>query len=49
MLTIFQGLDFVVDAGVRVAEPSTVVDMTASLPRIIRQGKVIRIITCLYV
>lgn len=34
-----EGLDFVIDAGVRVAEPSTVVDMTASLPRIIRQGK----------
>lgn len=37
----FQGLDFVVDAGVRVADPSTVVDMTGSFPRIIRQGKVI--------
>ncbi|KAL8109045.1 uncharacterized protein LOC141671669 isoform X1 [Apium graveolens] len=34
-----EGLDFVVDAGVRVAEPSTVVDMTASIPRVIRQGK----------
>ncbi|XP_043708492.1 uncharacterized protein YciO [Telopea speciosissima] len=34
-----EGLDFVVDAGVRVAEPSTVVDMTGSLPVIIRQGK----------
>ncbi|KAL1830969.1 hypothetical protein ACET3Z_000620 [Daucus carota] len=34
-----EGLDFVVDAGVRMAEPSTVVDMTASYPRIIRQGK----------
>ncbi|KAJ4959556.1 hypothetical protein NE237_026667 [Protea cynaroides] len=34
-----EGLDFVVDAGVRVAEPSTVVDMTGSSPIIIRQGK----------
>ncbi|CAN4079098.1 unnamed protein product [Withania somnifera] len=34
-----EGLDFVVDAGIRVADPSTVVDMTASTPRIIRQGK----------
>ncbi|KAI8533415.1 hypothetical protein RHMOL_Rhmol10G0007800 [Rhododendron molle] len=34
-----EGLDFVVDAGVRVADPSTVVDMTGSFPRIIRQGK----------
>ncbi|CAL5442334.1 unnamed protein product [Camellia sinensis] len=34
-----QGLDFVIDAGVRVADPSTVVDMIGSFPRIIRQGK----------
>ncbi|CAN4082288.1 unnamed protein product [Withania somnifera] len=34
-----EGLDFVVDAGVRVADPSTVVDMTGSTTRIIRQGK----------
>ncbi|MCE3050263.1 hypothetical protein HAX54_046766 [Datura stramonium] len=34
-----EGLDFVVDAGVRVADPSTVVDMTGNTPRIIRQGK----------
>ncbi|KAL0381822.1 UNVERIFIED_CONTAM: hypothetical protein Sangu_0246500 [Sesamum angustifolium] len=34
-----EGLDFVVAAGTRVADPSTVVDMTGSLPRIIRQGK----------
>lgn len=34
-----EGLDFVVDAGVRVADPSTVVDMTGSPPKIIRQGK----------
>ncbi|CAL5330310.1 unnamed protein product [Camellia sinensis] len=33
------GLDFVIDAGVRVADPSTVVDMIGSFPRIIRQGK----------
>ncbi|CAL5380251.1 hypothetical protein CsSME_00051010 [Camellia sinensis var. sinensis] len=34
-----EGLDFVIDAGVRVADPSTVVDMIGSFPRIIRQGK----------
>lgn len=34
-----EGLDFVVDVGLRVADPSTVVDMTGSTPRIIRQGK----------
>ncbi|XP_020088633.1 uncharacterized protein LOC109710462 [Ananas comosus] len=34
-----EGLDFVVDGGLRVADPSTVVDMTGSYPRIIRQGK----------
>ncbi|KAL0395790.1 UNVERIFIED_CONTAM: putative protein YciO [Sesamum calycinum] len=34
-----EGLDFVVAAGTRVADPSTVVDMTGSLPRIIRLGK----------
>lgn len=36
-----QGLDFVVDGGIRVADPSTVVDMTGSSPKIIRQGKVL--------
>ncbi|KAJ0113659.1 hypothetical protein Patl1_03032 [Pistacia atlantica] len=34
-----EGLDFVVDGGVRVADPSTVVDMTGAYPKIIRQGK----------
>ncbi|KDP46279.1 hypothetical protein JCGZ_10119 [Jatropha curcas] len=34
-----EGLDFVVDGGVRVADPSTVVDMTRVPPKIIRQGK----------
>ncbi|KAL0461784.1 UNVERIFIED_CONTAM: putative protein YciO [Sesamum latifolium] len=34
-----EGLDFVVAAGTRIADPSTVVDMTGNLPRIIRQGK----------
>ncbi|RVW45150.1 Uncharacterized protein YciO [Vitis vinifera] len=34
-----EGLDFVVDGGVRVADPSTVVDMTGRTPKIIRQGK----------
>ncbi|RRT77313.1 hypothetical protein B296_00017708, partial [Ensete ventricosum] len=39
LFDIFQGLDFVVDGGVRVADPSTVVDMTGRYPTIIRQGK----------
>ncbi|XP_021727994.1 uncharacterized protein LOC110695092 [Chenopodium quinoa] len=34
-----EGLDFIVDAGLRIAEPSTVVDMTGSFPKIIRLGK----------
>lgn len=34
-----EGLDFVVDGGVRIADPSTVVDMTVNPPKIIRQGK----------
>ncbi|XP_015893825.2 uncharacterized protein LOC107427927 [Ziziphus jujuba] len=34
-----EGLDFVVDAGLRIADPSTVVDMTVNPPKIIRQGK----------
>lgn len=34
-----EGLDFVVDGGLRVADPSTVVDMTVNPPKIIRQGK----------
>ncbi|KAL2529140.1 DHBP synthase RibB-like alpha/beta domain [Forsythia ovata] len=34
-----EGLDFVVDAGIRVADPSTVVDMTGNSPQIVRQGK----------
>ncbi|VAI86483.1 unnamed protein product [Triticum turgidum subsp. durum] len=33
------GLDFIVDGGARIADPSTVVDMTGSYPTIIRQGK----------
>lgn len=33
------GLDFVVDGGVRLAEPSTVVDMTVNPPKVIRKGK----------
>ena len=36
----FQGLDFIVDGGPRIADPSTVVDMTGTDPTIIRQGKV---------
>lgn len=36
----FQGLDFIVDGGARIADPSTIVDMTGSYPTIIRQGKV---------
>ncbi|KMT09098.1 hypothetical protein BVRB_6g132060 [Beta vulgaris subsp. vulgaris] len=34
-----EGLDFIVDAGLRIADPSTVVDMTGSAPKIIRLGK----------
>eukprot|EP00897_Mesotaenium_endlicherianum_P006227 jgi/Mesen1/5632/ME000283S04806 len=34
-----RGVDFVVDGGVRVAEPSTVVDMTGEKPIVLRQGK----------
>lgn len=36
----FQGLDFIVDGGPRIADPSTVVDMTGTSPTVIRQGKV---------
>ena len=35
-----QGLDFIVDGGPRIADPSTVVDMMGTNPTIIRQGKV---------
>ncbi|KAL2608245.1 hypothetical protein R1flu_026818 [Riccia fluitans] len=34
-----EGLEFVVDGGVRVADPSTVVDMTTSKPTLLRRGK----------
>ncbi|XP_030530772.1 uncharacterized protein YciO isoform X3 [Rhodamnia argentea] len=34
-----EGLDFVVDGGIRVADPSTVVDMMGHYPKILRQGK----------
>lgn len=34
-----EGVDFVVAGGVRVADPSTVVDMTGDLPIVLRQGK----------
>ncbi|WCJ27464.1 DHBP synthase RibB-like alpha/beta domain [Euphorbia peplus] len=34
-----EGVDFVVDGGIRVADPSTVVDMTKLPPKVIRQGK----------
>jgi len=40
-VSVVQGLDFVVDGGVRVAEPSTVVDMTKMPPKVLRQGKVV--------
>ncbi|GAU13087.1 hypothetical protein TSUD_173870 [Trifolium subterraneum] len=36
-----EGLDFVVDGGVRVAQSSTVVDMTKLPPKVLRQGKVV--------
>ena len=32
-------LDFIVDAGERLAEPSTIVDLTGPEPEIIREGK----------
>lgn len=35
-----EGLDFVVGGGIRVAEPSTVVDMVGRYPKILRQGNV---------
>lgn len=41
LLNLYQGLDFIVDGGVRVADPSTIVDMTGSSPLMVRQGKVI--------
>ncbi|XP_010550207.1 PREDICTED: uncharacterized protein LOC104821121 [Tarenaya hassleriana] len=34
-----EGLDFLVDGGTRVAEPSTIVDMTGAYPKVIREGK----------
>lgn len=34
-----RGIDFVVDSGTQVAEDSTVVDMTAAPPALVRQGK----------
>ncbi|CAL1391432.1 unnamed protein product [Linum trigynum] len=34
-----EGLDFIIDGGVRVADPSTVVDMTRITPVVVRQGK----------
>ncbi|KAK8952803.1 hypothetical protein KSP40_PGU001036 [Platanthera guangdongensis] len=36
-----EGLDFLVDFGIQVADPSTVVDMTRGIPTIIRHGKFI--------
>ena len=37
-----QGVDFVVDGGQRMANPSTVVDMTGATPLLLRQGRVRR-------
>lgn len=34
-----EGVDFIIDGGARMAEPSTVVDMTADRPVVLRQGK----------
>eukprot|EP01025_Chloroclados_australasicus_P030535 TRINITY_DN3064_c0_g1_i2.p1 TRINITY_DN3064_c0_g1~~TRINITY_DN3064_c0_g1_i2.p1 ORF type:complete len:271 (+),score=26.82 TRINITY_DN3064_c0_g1_i2:203-1015(+) len=40
MMDMYPDIDFVVDAGyVRVAEPSTVVDMTSQVPEVLRVGK----------
>lgn len=42
---LLQGLDFLVDGGIRVAKPSTIVDMTGPYPKVIREGKVIDYLT----
>eukprot|EP00250_Pteridium_aquilinum_P009422 c18658_g1_i1 orf=147-1097(+) len=34
-----EGVDFVVDGGLRIADPSTVVDMTGKMPLLLRRGK----------
>ncbi|KAH7421334.1 hypothetical protein KP509_13G051500 [Ceratopteris richardii] len=34
-----EGLDFVVDGGLRIADPSTVVDLTGAIPVLLRRGK----------
>eukprot|EP01023_Acetabularia_acetabulum_P029802 TRINITY_DN28096_c0_g1_i6.p1 TRINITY_DN28096_c0_g1~~TRINITY_DN28096_c0_g1_i6.p1 ORF type:complete len:255 (-),score=22.44 TRINITY_DN28096_c0_g1_i6:133-897(-) len=39
MIDMYPGIDFVVDVGLRFAEGSTIVDMTASEPQLLRQGK----------
>ncbi|CAI0457632.1 unnamed protein product [Linum tenue] len=39
-----EGLDFIIDGGVRVADPSTVVDMTRITPVVVRQGKVTELV-----
>jgi hypothetical protein len=39
LFTFFQGVDFVVDGGERLAYPSTVVDMTGQKPTLLRRGK----------
>ena len=33
------GLDFVIDAGLRAESPSTVVDLSGPMPRLLRRGK----------
>jgi tRNA A37 threonylcarbamoyladenosine synthetase subunit TsaC/SUA5/YrdC len=39
-LCTLQGVDFVVDGGERLADPSTVIDMTGLKPAVLRLGKV---------
>jgi hypothetical protein len=34
-----RGVDFIVDAGLRAVAPSTVVDLSGAMPRLLRRGK----------
>lgn len=39
MMDMYPGIDFIVDCGPLVAEPSTVVDMTGAAPEVLRVGR----------
>lgn len=39
MTDMYPGIDFIVDCGPAVAEPSTVVDMTGAAPEVLRVGR----------